>query len=507
MMPTPLRIQLNKKGRALLMPWLACAGLTFVGGMYQFSAVAIGLACFGLCALSIGHEYSHRTIVMLLTQPASRRHLLFVKLVVLAGLLAALFAVWAMGVHVEHNVWVVNVESLILRDGVAGAVVGIVVGLSLVPWFTMLARGPLAGVALSGLVCLAAREFFPRPPESEAGRVAIVCGALAICGVGAVMGWRTFIRLEVTDVRRLTWPQWLTWPTRSSNRSASLTRRPAVVALFRKELRLHRIVLLPAALMVFAWVVVILANRFSRAYLIRDPESLMVLGALVVSALSGAAAGAEERHFGTIEWQSLLPATARKTWWVKVATVTVVTAVFALLLPALLSRLDPNPGAVYRTFGSDALFRTGALMLSIALVNLYAAGWNTSYLKAALITTVCVYALGQVWWGIVSSLGRSVTAVLFNLVPASARLAVGRAIVAWAPSLNWVFVLVGAAVVPWCLHFGLVNHRYPERSARLLVRQVLPIIATLTFPLMLIAGVLHLAGEVRYLEFQQLRSR
>src|SRR6185295_7486037 len=54
-------------------------------------AYFLGIA--GLGALSIGHEYSHRTLGMLLAQPARRQHILLVKLGVLAGMLLTVSAV------------------------------------------------------------------------------------------------------------------------------------------------------------------------------------------------------------------------------------------------------------------------------------------------------------------------------------------------------------------------------------------------------------------------------
>src|SRR5439155_11285465 len=85
----------------------------------------IGIAALG--ALSIGHEYNHRTLGVLLSQPMRRERLFLLKLTVLAAPLAALAGVLA---------------AILWRDphfSPLGLVVvaPVLCGLFVAPWLTM----------------------------------------------------------------------------------------------------------------------------------------------------------------------------------------------------------------------------------------------------------------------------------------------------------------------------------------------------------------------------------
>ena len=89
-----------KEVRALALPWLACLACMvvpaaidaprFLGGI-AMPAFFFGTAALG--ALSIGHEYTGRTLSLLLSLPARRERLLAVKLSVLAATLLTLWFV------------------------------------------------------------------------------------------------------------------------------------------------------------------------------------------------------------------------------------------------------------------------------------------------------------------------------------------------------------------------------------------------------------------------------
>ena len=70
-------VALQKELRALLPTFLFTAGAVIAGGMMDMKLAALVLAvfCWGVVSLgahSIGHEYSYRTLALLLAQPRGR---------------------------------------------------------------------------------------------------------------------------------------------------------------------------------------------------------------------------------------------------------------------------------------------------------------------------------------------------------------------------------------------------------------------------------------------------
>jgi ABC-type transport system involved in multi-copper enzyme maturation permease subunit len=89
-------LQIRKEARALLPVWMACASalvlVAVVGDarFYLAALLAYGLGAIALGALSVGHEYSGRTLALLLSFPIDRRRVFLLKLAVLSVLLLGL---------------------------------------------------------------------------------------------------------------------------------------------------------------------------------------------------------------------------------------------------------------------------------------------------------------------------------------------------------------------------------------------------------------------------------
>jgi hypothetical protein len=91
---------ISKEARALAFPWLACLAAMILPALFDsprelagISVPAYFIAMAALGALSIGHEYTGRTVSLLLSLPVQRKHLLAIKLLVLAVMLLALWFV------------------------------------------------------------------------------------------------------------------------------------------------------------------------------------------------------------------------------------------------------------------------------------------------------------------------------------------------------------------------------------------------------------------------------
>ena len=350
--PALLTCSLKKELRALAVPWLAClatiAAAAVLGGrwrglvqtVYVLSAAALG-------ALSIGHEYSHRTITLLLSQPVRRQRLLIEKLSVLGVLLLTLFVAATLLLFYATGLRSGGGHS---SERAALLLLPVLCGFLLAPWLTMLCRSAVAGavfsLAIPGLLLTLGEVLgvlkYGRSSVAEDFRMAIVWGGtLSLCAVSGVMGWRTFMRLEAIDGRGqdLHLPQWW-WPSRTLSAASHLTKRHPMWLLVKKELRLQQMALAISGLYLVAW-----AGVVSLRHLVPDLQLdafsvLTIFYCGLLSMLIGSLACAEERQMGTLEWQSLLPMATSKQWAVKVGVVLSLALVLALGLPMLLADVE-----------------------------------------------------------------------------------------------------------------------------------------------------------------------
>ena len=413
-----------KEVRALLPVWLGS-----IAAIYLFAAVggatsrdlgmlAYGAACAALGALSIGHEYSYRTLPMLLSHPASRARILLVKLAVLAVMLIALSSVaWRTGV---------------IPTRAAAPIVGLSVlcALSVAPWLTMLSRNPLAGAVLTmpvpGWVWVIASLFAGQSLKLAA----FEWGMVGVCVIAAVLGWRLFMRLEAIEGR--SHAVWL--PTARADAAAGRLTHPMWL-LAKKELALQLPSIAVAAIYVLGWLAVWVWGRAaSTPDLQRALES--VLGALtllysgLLAIVIGSLASAEERQLGTLESQVLLPMASWRQWAVKVATALGLTMLLTVGVPALSVLLSGGHVQIDRFYAAATL-----LLMSVSL---YVSSLSANGLRAFLV---------------------SLPATLVILVAVLAS-------VSSQPSFHLTLLPMSlfALLLLVILYFALLNHRSAERG-------------------------------------------
>jgi len=311
--------------------------MTAVGLLgYAFGTVALG-------AQSFGHEYSHRTLALLLSLPTDRRRLYFYKLVVLAAMLATLAAVTLLLFRDILNLgYRPHTEPSML-------VLAAACGLFIAPFLTLVCRSTLAAavftIAIPGVLATGADIVggllygIDTAAAIDRFKLAVFWrGMFLICSVSAVAGWWMFTRLEVLEGHsHIQIPNPLRRHTVRA--AASRTRHHPIAALIGKDLRLQQMAFVVAALYVVSWAA--FAWLDSRA--LDKPVGVLISLTLLyggsLAILIGSLASAEERQLGTLEWQTLLPSPAWQQWAVKVG----VTFGLALLLgagvPALLHSL------------------------------------------------------------------------------------------------------------------------------------------------------------------------
>ena len=425
-----------------------------------------------------------------MSMPVSRRQILAVKFVVLALMLAGLHLVaWLWGVRRESlsEVWLAarNMPVRTEFDIRLAQMLPLLSGLCLAPWFTMIARSPLAGavfaVAVLSTMWVAsellaiARFFLPAHASSMATASAMVGwrGVLAVCAIGAIGSWVTFSRLQpgagplgislprrwsrdARDVRRA---------DRTSVRLPAPQRRHWMRSLVLKELHLHSILLAITLLYVAAWYVMAVSRPYVPVPLQLPLSTFTVVYGGTVALLVGSFASAEERQIGVAQWQQLLPVAMWRQWTVKTAVVLILAFGLGLGLPWLLESVTPGLGTD-DTMDVEVIPVVGAM----AIVSLYVSSLSPSGLRA-LVASVGVSFAGGIALFLLDSLGRTVTEVTYPLL----RTAPWRRLISMdtAQGIAIGVALVAAViVVGLLLRYAMVNHRNAERSARAIRRQV-----------------------------------
>jgi hypothetical protein len=453
---TLLPFGVAKEVRALLPAWLACLGVLSASAAVSdprirvFAVLAFGVGSVALGALSIGHEYTHRTLTQLLSQPVGRGRLYLVKLGVLAAMLLPIGAV-AYGVVFNTS----ELPSGFTRSAMLW-LLPVLCGLFIAPLLTMMCRGPLAGmvfaIAVPGVtvilidVLLVATYGMSAAgtPELQRLRLVVLSQALlGFSGIAAVLGWRMFMRLEAIEGRD---PELhLFVPLASADARA----RHPLWLLAKKELRLQQMSLVVAGLYLPVWS----AESLFR-YLVPDfpGPPLAVISVLyggLLAMLIGSLASAEERQLGTLEWQLLLPIATWKQWAVKAGTALGLATLLSFVLPALLAAGQIRINE----------WHLGVVML-LTVGSLYVSSVSGSGLRALLLSlpVMLVVLLLLGWVGF-----------LFEAAPPFRP---GSWTILWRSLHSWLPLVLLTGFLAVVLRFALENHRSGERGARRVWQQV-----------------------------------
>lgn len=511
---TWVRLSVAKEVRALSLPWLvtlvAWVGIPLmdVSQLLEWRLPAYWLGMTALGALSIGHEYSYRTLAALLSQPASRGRLFLVKLCVLAGMLLTLGSV-ATIVALDPGGFqrYLGVDQLeLLRRPVSVEektmvlVLPVFCGLFVAPWLTMLCRSPLAGTLFTmgtpGCLLIAGELIggakYGIGAEADAFRLAFLWqGTLIVCAVAAVMSWRMFMRLEAIEGPQqevdVGLPPWLRRRSVTTAAAPALTRRHPLWVLARKEIRLQQMTLAVAGVYLIIWL--LLLSLRSRLVDWQDDVFLLVTSLYfgLLSLLIGSLASAEERQLGTLPSQVLLPFSTWKQWAIKVGMASGLALLLTLGLPMLLAYLS---AIVQPTFPSPSVFirpQTVVAVVMLTTVGLYVSSVSTSGLQAMLFSSTAL--LGAAFFvrlvveslaPMASALARPFSEVLplvvvrriDNIALHGDLLSImGHGLVV-VRRIDQLALLLVAGFIVLALRFALVNHRSADRPAGRVVTQV-----------------------------------
>ncbi len=505
---------IEKEVRALLLPWLAAAvtigaARAAANDPNRFVLLAYLGGAIVLGAWSVGHEYSGRTLWLLLSQPTARPRVLVTKVGVMAVMLAVL-AILASPVlsptDIAYSGGIANEPSL------PAPVVPAVAGLFLALWVTLLTGSPMAGTVLTTAVMVAiwiapqVASAFAFGPPSEATQAfasfaAIIRGrAFAVLAIiAACAGGLSFLRLEAIDggARHV---DLSAWPRQAATGSAVPSRRRAPLwQLVRKELHLQQLTFVVAGAYTLVSTIAWQAGRLNPGSPLTTVGLFTTLYCPLVALLIGALASAEERQYGTLEWQVLLPIAAWKQWMVKLGTVVILTGLCALALPMVFALLYPAGNEL--SFASAYL----AVVLQAALVGLYVSSFSTSGVRALLVSILLMSAVTLLW--IVTTVG--ISRFFGGANDGIVRFALEQAADPQLRALWWgrmaLSTIVSIGIVVAICRLTFLNHRSAERGSGPIPRQAFwlaasVLVAVAAFSIM--TGAINVRSRQIFLEMR-----
>jgi hypothetical protein len=477
-----LPFEVRKEIRALLPVWLASvaaiagAAMLWESGGHNGRTLAAGpifayvLGSVALGALSMGHEYTGRTLTLLLCLPADRRRLYLVKLGVLIAMLGTL------GALAYSLVFALAFERASISP-ITIPLLSVLCALFLAPWLTMICRSPLAGavfaLAILGLIHItgdvAGATVHGFGPDAERLKLAVFWwGLTALCAFAAVSSWRMFMRLEAIEGRdrQVRLPRWLRDPAAAAAAPDVERARHPVWLLVKKELRLQHLTFVVSGIYFLEWATAGLVRQMAQGFVVLPFAVFTVFHSGGAALLSGSLASAEERHFGTLESQVLLPMAAWKQWAVKAGMALGLAMLLGVGLPALLQSIS----AAADDLRINVWFAGTVVLVTAA--SLYVSSLCASGLRAVL-TSISVLVAASL---VVPFAREFVRPLVVWSVDSALTATQHDALRSWTELLA---IALAAGFLPLVLWFGLVNHRSAERGLTRVWRQVACIAAGL----------------------------
>jgi hypothetical protein len=463
-MSGPLTALASKECRALLPVWAAAAFTigadTALRGTAMHSLIPLGMFAYivGSLALGthiIGHEFTNRTLASLLVQPCRRSSMLLTKASVLAVMLIALGLIAR----------VVLFQSLARTLGnfprYPTLYLPLIGGFCVAPYLTMRLRSQMASLvftasipAMTYLLALLGGVviYGTGTAAAEALALAVWVPAMWIfAAAGALLSARSFMRLQDAEGGReeLRLPRWFTVTDASPT-------RPPLWMLAKKELRLQEMTFAMVALYALIWIGLTVAGRLNVDLAREFPmRGVGILYFALLPLLMGSLASAQERHFGMLQSQAMLPVPRAQQWAVKAGVVFVLAFVLGVLLPWFVFA----PPQLSRT----SFWPLAASILLLTTWSLYVSSWcGSGIIALALLLPASAAAMTLARWidWTVSALG----------LPQHSAGAYGVLTQPFAVFTSWVIAATPLALL--LLLFAARNHWTSERKLKTLAVQV-----------------------------------
>ena len=410
----------KKEIRLLLPAGIVAVLLALVQGFappfepYGLCLLFCGLALMALT--TIGREASLNTFSSLLAQPAERIRIWTTKLSVLAAAFLIVFGAWlaayvfsyfharaAVSPEVDLREAAYNLFIAICLIAMATFTGGLWTTLLLRRlassfWLTLLVPAVLLSVALLFLV------------NSESGSLVIAILSVVI-GLYSLAGFlfarRLFFRAQDVGWAGgvITLPEWKFLSAHSGTSEAVRTRQP-LLALIKKEIQLQQGILNGAVGLLVLHAGVIGLRVLHKFPANSAGEVLTSIGWmlwLLLPALLGCIAVAEERKLGVMESQLCLPASRRMQFAVKACVTLGLGMLLGGVVPTLLEGIGWALGSPNPTFSSPGDRQAGLMWLLVvttafsawlALLTLFASSLVKDFLQAVGMALLTFVGLG-----------------------------------------------------------------------------------------------------------------
>jgi hypothetical protein len=478
---------IRKEVRALLPTWVSFAFLIVASPLLSMFRVRVLMLAYALGVIQlgaqvIGHEYTNRTLTLMLSQPRDRRRVLATKLGVLAMMVVAL-GIMALAVTPPAEVRGIVTHARLVRGltlnewsvfGWAAAS-----ALFLAPCLSLLCRGSLPAIvftlAIPGVLGAAARPLgvavfgLHNAADVDTFQIMLLSWTMfAVLAVAGVATWRLFTRLEAIDGHGPDIELPMAFGSDAGTALATAPRRRHPIWLLTgKELRLQQMTFVVVALFALAWTAAAAVARYAPESVRSPHETLTILYACLLAVLIGSLSSAEERQFGTHQWQILQPVAMWKQWSVKAGVVLGLTILFGIAVPMLLNYLLPLE--LDERFAKVMLSNGLPILALIAAGSLYISSISASGVRA-MVLSLPVLTAGAV--AIFTARDLSSRFALSSLTKAlgGVKPTLGPDQIATAQSVQaWIWIAIELAFIALLLRFALANHRSAERSIRRIV--------------------------------------
>ena len=337
-----------KEARSLFWPWCAVivaglvplleeshfvptAGGSIFGALHWIEPVSFLGFVLGiplLATLSVGNEFQHGTLPLLLSQPISRMEIwkekLSVTLVAVLSALSVFCYAWRSSLQQDPELWVIAGAFLIAITASA-------------TFWTLFARSMLGGLALNAVNSLIPLAFHKWPdwaPKTMMARSLATFALLCYAGFMLWLGRRRLAQFEVTGGMAGNDLLMVGADTMSEARPGWLRCRPTTpfLNLIRKDVRLLRPVWLISLLALPVWIgLPVFGYTVERG---SAPAVLMVVAFTpLIAVLAGTMSVGEERSWGTHSWHMTLPVPIGRQWLIELVTAMFTGLVCAALLP------------------------------------------------------------------------------------------------------------------------------------------------------------------------------
>jgi ABC-type transport system involved in multi-copper enzyme maturation permease subunit len=404
----------KKEIRLLLPAWLVALLLAMVQAITRpYDFYVASLLFFGLTIMSlstIGREASLNTFSSLLAQPAERIRIWQVKLSVLSAAFLSVFVVWlaAFGIafvnsHVDISDRANSYNLFITICLIATAT--FTGGL----WTTLLLRQLTGAFWLTLMVPATLSGFlgaFFANSESESLVRAVLTMGIGVYSIGGFL-YARWLFFRAQDVGWsggvIALPEWKFFSVRAGTAGDRRTRKP-VFALFKKELQLQQGVLTGAIGVLVLHVGTTglrIFHHFAKDSAGEALTAIVWMLWLVLPALLGSIAVAEERKLGVMENQLCLPVSRRTQFAVKFSLTLflgiLLGGVMPLLLELIAAALGSDNPMLIDTADREIL---PLVILGISawftLVSFFASSLTKNFLQAvgtALVTFIALLML------------------------------------------------------------------------------------------------------------------